>query len=135
MYLHSATVGREGAFGCAYEARGRGRVALTPGNGIGLLARPRPPRRAAEGGVITRAEIVGRDVEVGGHLFASRFPEIVEEIRRRRRGGDRNSIDSFRTRLVKAGVIHAAVSPLESGSWTEGYRLRASLRAATLNSL
>ncbi len=31
-------------------------------------------------GVITRAEIVGRNLEVGGYLFARDFPEIVEEI-------------------------------------------------------
>jgi hypothetical protein len=31
-------------------------------------------------GVITRAEIVGRNLELGGHLFAKDFPEIVEEI-------------------------------------------------------
>jgi hypothetical protein len=31
-------------------------------------------------GVITRAEIVGRRLEIGGHLFAKDFPEIVEEI-------------------------------------------------------
>jgi len=31
-------------------------------------------------GVITRAEIVGRRVEVGGFLYARDFPEIVEEI-------------------------------------------------------
>lgn len=31
-------------------------------------------------GVITRAEIVGRRVEVSGHLFAKDFPEIVQEI-------------------------------------------------------
>src|SRR5262249_10651768 len=34
-------------------------------------------------GVITRAEIVGRRVEVGGFLYARDFPEIVEEIGRR----------------------------------------------------
>lgn len=32
-------------------------------------------------GVITRAEIVGKRVELGGHLFAKDFPEIVREIR------------------------------------------------------
>lgn len=31
-------------------------------------------------GVITRAEIVGRGIEVGGFLYARDFPEIVEEI-------------------------------------------------------
>jgi len=37
-------------------------------------------------GVITRADIVGRKVEVGGHLFEKDFPEIVEEVRRSQRG-------------------------------------------------
>jgi hypothetical protein len=31
-------------------------------------------------GIITRAEIVGRAVELGGYLFAKDFPEIVEQI-------------------------------------------------------
>lgn len=31
-------------------------------------------------GVITRAEIVGRKIELGGYLFAKDFPEIVKEI-------------------------------------------------------
>jgi hypothetical protein len=31
-------------------------------------------------GVITRAEIVGRQLEIGGYLFAKDFPEVVEEI-------------------------------------------------------
>ena len=33
-------------------------------------------------GVITRAEIVGRCLELGGYLYAKDFPEIVEEISR-----------------------------------------------------
>lgn len=37
-------------------------------------------------GVITRAEVVGRNVELGGHLFARDFPEIVEEIAKSGRG-------------------------------------------------
>ncbi|MGH9511913.1 MAG: hypothetical protein ACRD2U_07225 [Terriglobales bacterium] len=32
-------------------------------------------------GVITRAEIIGRKLELGGYLFAKDFPEIVKEIR------------------------------------------------------
>ena len=32
-------------------------------------------------GVITRAEIIGRKVELGGYLYAKDFPEIVREIR------------------------------------------------------
>jgi len=37
-------------------------------------------------GVITRAEIVGRGIEVGGFLYARDFPEIVEEIGRNGEG-------------------------------------------------
>ena len=33
-------------------------------------------------GVITRAEIVGRNLELSGYLFAKDFPEIVEQIHR-----------------------------------------------------
>jgi hypothetical protein len=33
-------------------------------------------------GVITSAEVVGRNLEVGGYLYAKDFPEIVEEIAR-----------------------------------------------------
>jgi hypothetical protein len=80
--------------------------------------------------VITRAEIVGLNLELGGYLFARDFPEIVEEIAKSRPGSDQKPNDSFRARLVHAGVIHAAVSPPEFGSWREGTRLRASLRAA-----
>lgn len=38
-------------------------------------------------GVITRAEIVGRVVEIGGFLYAKDFPEIVAEIGRPGRTG------------------------------------------------
>jgi hypothetical protein len=37
-------------------------------------------------GVITRADIVGKTLELGGHLFAKDFPEIVLEIGKSRRG-------------------------------------------------
>jgi hypothetical protein len=77
-------------------------------------------------GVITRADIVGRNIELGGYLFARDFPEIVAEIAKARPGGERRISEPFRARLVQAGVIHAAVSPYEA----EGYRLTASLRAA-----
>ena len=32
-------------------------------------------------GIITRADIVGRQLELGGYLFAKDFPEIVKEIK------------------------------------------------------
>lgn len=86
-------------------------------------------------GVITRAEIVGRNLELGGYLFARDFPEIVEEVAKSRPGSFRKPVDSFRARLVSAGVIHAgvihaAVDASSSENWSEGYRLGASLRAA-----
>ena len=81
-------------------------------------------------GVITRAEIVGQNLELGGYLFARDFPEIVEEIAKAATWRRAQAIDSFRDRLVRAGVIHAAVEPAELESWREGRRLRASLRAA-----
>src|SRR5271156_2773487 len=52
-------------------------------------------------GVITRAEIVGRNLEIGGYLFARDFPEIVEEIAKGRPESARGPIDSFRERLVQ----------------------------------
>jgi len=81
-------------------------------------------------GVITRAEIVGLNLELSGYLFARDFPEIVDEIAKSRPGSDRRRLDSLRARVVNAGVIHAAVNPSESAHWGEGSRLRASLRAA-----
>jgi hypothetical protein len=81
-------------------------------------------------GVITRAEIVEKNLELSGYLFARDFPEIVEEIAKARPASDHRPADSFRARLVNAGVIHAAVDPWESASWREGCRWRASLRTA-----
>jgi hypothetical protein len=81
-------------------------------------------------GVITRAEIVGRNLELGGYLFARDFPEIVEEIAKARPAGGRKLSDSFRTKLMHAGAIHAAVSWSEPAGRREGYRLRASLQGA-----
>lgn len=54
-------------------------------------------------GVITRAEVVGRNVELGGHLFARDFPEIVEEIAKSGRGDG----VSLRGRPARDEVTHA----------------------------
>ena len=50
--------------------------------GMGLDYSPALDRHDARRkiGVITRAEIVGREIELGGFLFARDFPEIVQEI-------------------------------------------------------
>jgi len=80
-------------------------------------------------GVITRADIVGRNLELGGYLFGRDFPEIVEEIAKSGAGSSHNTCNFFHDN-VQAAKIHAAVSPSELGNWREGCRLRASLRRA-----
>ena len=57
--------------------------------GMGLDYSPALDRHDARRkiGVITRAEIVGRVIEVGGFLYARDFPEIVAEIGRPERAG------------------------------------------------
>ncbi|MGA2424473.1 MAG: hypothetical protein ABSG07_10740 [Terriglobales bacterium] len=57
--------------------------------GMGLDYSPALDRHDARRkiGVITRAEIVGRLIEVGGFLYARDFPEIVAEIGRPPRPG------------------------------------------------
>jgi hypothetical protein len=83
-------------------------------------------------GVITRAEIVGRSLELGGHLFAKDFPEIVDEIAKSGRGGSRGgSFNSFRDRLSHGQEIHGIASPGWPGwkkrSWSEAEKWKSSL--------
>ena len=69
--------------------------------------------RGARVGVITRAEIVGRQLELGGYLFAKDFPEIVREIGRGGGTAGSNSAGSApRTSLQAAGPVRHAHSPL-----------------------
>lgn len=67
-------------------------------------------------GVITRAEIVGRNLEVGGHLYGKDFPEIVEQVAK---FGRRPRVEPERLRGSLANRAR------------EGERLRASLAEAT----
>jgi len=82
-------------------------------------------------GVITSAEVVGKNLEVGGYLYAKDFPDIVEEIgKNRRQTSDLGSFDK-----LKAGCRTGGSRPAGSGLGiaalgTEGTRLRASLAAA-----
>jgi len=78
-------------------------------------------------GVITRAEIVGRAVELGGYLFAKDFPEIVQEIGR---GGSlagageggrvaRPHTGHSRTRLgMSYEIAEARVADVRTKIWT-----------------
>jgi hypothetical protein len=81
-------------------------------------------------GVITRADIVGRNIELGGYLFARDFPEIVEEIAKSGRENDRKSLESCRGMSDRCRSVHAVAANC-GGKWlTEGGGLRSSLRAA-----
>jgi len=71
-------------------------------------------------GVITSAEIVGRNLEVGGYLYARDFPEIVEEIGKE----GRVKIPTLSQERDKGGA------PAAIAAQTEGSRLRASLAEA-----
>jgi len=66
-------------------------------------------------GVITSADVVGRNLEVGGYLYAKDFPEVVEEIGK---FGRRTSDFGPRTFGLRASVQ------------SEGERLRGSLAYA-----
>ena len=68
-------------------------------------------------GVITSADVVGRNLEVGGYLYAKDFPEIVTEIGRA-------------GKTLGVGRQASGVAPLRSGLRNEGAKLRASLAAA-----
>jgi hypothetical protein len=80
-------------------------------------------------GVITSAQIVGRNLEVGGYLYARDFPEIVEEIGKEGKTGV-GPFDRLRAGCRAAGVMeHSAGVGLAKGQ-SEGSRLRASLTEA-----
>jgi|SRR5580704_1974133 hypothetical protein len=85
-------------------------------------------------GVITQAEIVGRNLEVGGYLFARDFPEIVLEIAKASSAAERRPVAS--SVVGKTGQIAAIRAQMESsGRWAEGYRLETCLRVAALRIL
>ncbi|MGH9494617.1 MAG: hypothetical protein ACRD3B_06430, partial [Candidatus Sulfotelmatobacter sp.] len=72
-------------------------------------------------GVITEADVVGRNLEIGGHLYAKDFPEIVEEI-----GKNGRRMDGVRSR---ASGLRRSASVFENAP-REVDRLRVSLAAA-----
>jgi hypothetical protein len=67
---------------CVVLTRVAADAALPSLLGMGLDYSPSLDRHDARRkvGVITRAEIVGKKLELGGYLFAKDFPEIVREI-------------------------------------------------------
>jgi hypothetical protein len=81
-------------------------------------------------GVITRAEIVGRNIELGGYLYAKDFPEIVEEIAKSTHGNGERSVESSAKKRVQFHTVHATAMDGEQRYWKEELGLRSSLRAA-----
>ena len=67
-------------------------------------------------GVITRADIAGRRLEVGGHLFEKDFPEIVEEVRR----SQRRELLSDPGQLLGMSyeVAHTSIADTRANVWT-----------------
>lgn len=84
-------------------------------------------------GVITKADIVGRNLEIGGYLYAKDFPEIVREVGqfgRRPAAKESRTLDPGRrrARIRCAGKPADALSGSLASAATEIRRL-----AATLN--
>jgi hypothetical protein len=82
-------------------------------------------------GVITSAEVVGRNLEVGGYLYAKDFPEIVEEVGKNRRctaAPSTSAGQAVRPRTLGGRSAASGLGIAALGS--EGNRLRASLAAA-----
>jgi len=75
-------------------------------------------------GVITSAEVVGRNLEISGYLYAKDFPEIVEEIGKSGRAG----VGHFGKHRARSEAAASGVAL--SGLRSEGVHLRASLAAA-----
>ncbi len=70
-------------------------------------------------GVITGADIVGRNLELEGYLYARDFPEIVKEIGKSGRSADSISVEGSAERNFSS----------KASRWAEGYRLGSSLRS------
>jgi hypothetical protein len=91
--------------------------------GMGLDYTPALDRHDARRkvGVITRAEIVGRKVELGGYLFAKDFPELVKEIGRGRdcqRAFDAASPERHSCLAMSYEVADARVADTTASVWT-----------------
>ena len=62
-------------------------------------------------GVITQAEVVGQNLEIGGYLFARDFPEVVKKIGESGRREGRAKLSSFlSSKTVRAGAVRTGVA-------------------------
>jgi hypothetical protein len=91
--------------------------------GMGLDYSPALDRHDARRkiGVITRAEIVGRVIEVGGFLYAKDFPEIVAEIGKPGSAGLGSADRNVRTSRAGLGMSYeiadALVEDIKASVW------------------
>src|SRR5437879_11372096 len=87
--------------------------------GMGLDYAPSLDRHDARRkvGVITRAEIVGRNLELGGYLFAKDFPEIVDQIEKAGRPG-RNPISRDLSLGMSYEIADARIADVRATVWT-----------------
>jgi hypothetical protein len=72
-------------------------------------------------GVVTRAEIVGKKLELGGYLYAKDFPEIVKQIGRGRdchRGLDAASAGRHTCLAMSYEIADARVADMHAKVWT-----------------
>jgi hypothetical protein len=72
-------------------------------------------------GVITRAEIVGKKLELGGYLFAKDFPEIVKQIGRGgncQRSFDPPSLERHACLAMSYEIADARVADVKAKVWT-----------------
>lgn len=71
-------------------------------------------------GIITRAEVIGRQLELGGYLFAKDFPEIVSKLARLSRpthnlaGGTRSQTDLG----MSYEITDARIADMRAKVWT-----------------
>jgi hypothetical protein len=86
--------------------------------GMGLDYAPSLDRHDARRkvGVITRAEIVGRNLELGGYLFAKDFPEIVREIEMAAESG--NGMGPRAALGMSYEIADARVMDVRANVWT-----------------
>jgi hypothetical protein len=75
-------------------------------------------------GIITRADITGRKVELGGYLFAKDFPEIVREIEKSAREPGRSLGMSYEIADARVADIRARVWTLTHVTFTGAAILR-----------
>jgi hypothetical protein len=91
-------------------------------------------------GVITQADVVGQNLEIGGYLFARDFPEVVKKIGESGRRERRAKVSSLLpTKAVRAGAVFAGnifgMAELSGGARSSraslGLNPSASLRAGS----